>query len=185
MKHWFVAMALVATTFSGLPWAQAVEVVEVVDDAPAAPTVAAQRSSSDCAAGSERQRIGVSVKPPEGSQLSTVVFDVDYPEKQVAIPGSRNAPSVSERLSGAPGIATVAMNDKDGSVRVVITAGAALPTSKRLFVLEFDVCQGATPPTAADYTCTLGGCVAMNAPVEGCSCNLSLEPAANVPAAKP
>lgn len=185
MKCWLVSILVgVSASMTALA-AGAVEVVEI--DEPTAVVAPPTRlpSSADCSTVVARQKIEVSVRPPEGSELSTVVFDIDYPEKQVALPGSRNNPSVSERLSGAPGIATIAMNDKDDSVRVVVTASAALPTSKRLFALEFDVCQGAAAPTAADYACTIGGCVAMTAPIEGCVCSLEILPPPSVPAAKP
>ncbi len=183
MKRWYFAMTMVVSLGWWPTWAPAVEVVEIEDAADAAASPAATPASADCPAGTTRQSIDLAVKPPEGAQLSTVVFDIDYPEKRVAIPGSRNQPSVSERLSGAPGAATVAMNDKDGSLRVVLTASVALPTEKRMFALEFDVCAGATPPVAADYGCSIGGCVAMTAPVEGCQCSVALSAAA--PAAKP
>lgn len=143
--------------------------VTVVATPPPAPT-----SPSSCPAGDQRQQLAVFVTPPEGSSISTAVFDLAYDAKRVGLPGSRNEDSVRARFRGFPEGSVSAINDRDGSVRVVVTGTKSLSRKLPLFHVEFDVCAGATPPGLDAYTCTVASCVATHIPVEGCSCRLEI-----------
>jgi len=80
---------------------------------------------------------------------------VDYPESQVTIPGSGNATSVRQTIINVQSGALSQPNDLDFALREIL-AGTANPlTPGNLFTINFFDCQGATPPTAADFTCTV------------------------------
>jgi hypothetical protein len=80
---------------------------------------------------------------------------VDYPEGQVTIPGSGNATSVRQSIINVQSGALSQPFDLDYALREQI-AGTANPlTPGRLFTMNFLDCLGATPPTAADFTCTV------------------------------
>jgi len=133
---------------------------------------------ADCATSGVIQKISITLRPPQGSGISTVAVDLGYDAARVAIPGQRDAESVKQRIQGFPQGAVSAVNDSNGKVRVVLAATNPLPVNDRtLFVVSFDVCNDAAAPTAADYTCVASGCVAMSAPVDGCTCDLAIETA--------
>lgn len=121
-----------------------------------------------------QQRLAVSLVPPNGVELSTVVIEFAYDRTQVAIPGKRNDASVKDRFEGFPAGAISAVNDMEGKSRIVVAASAALPVRDSLFVLTVDVCAGASP-SADEYSCTVSSCVAMNAPVDGCRCVVRID----------
>jgi len=155
----FVAVALAA------------RVPAQVDSVPPAATDA----SSDCVSGKVVQKIAVTLTPPEGSDISTVAFDITYDAARVAIPGERDAESVKQRVQGFPAGAITAVNDKNGEVRVVLAGTKPLPVAEEpVFFVSFDVCQGAEPPVVSDYACVASGCVAMTVPVEGCTCAVAI-----------
>jgi hypothetical protein len=136
---------------------------------------AEKAAAPSCPAGEEPQRLAVFVTPPEGSSITTAVFDIDYDEKRVALPGVRFEDSVRNRFHGFPEGSVNAINDKDDSVRVVVTGTKSLSRKLALFTVEFDVCQGATEPAIADYSCTIASCVATTVPVDGCTCRIEFE----------
>lgn len=166
MKMAVLAAFLLAPALAGPAHGVDVTVVATPPAGPAAP--------SSCPAGDERQKVAVFVTPPEGSSISTAVFDLAYDAKRVGLPGRRNEDSVRARFGGFPEGAVSAINDKDGSVRVVVTGTKSLSRKLPLFHVEFDVCAGATPPALDAYTCTVASCVATHIPVEGCSCRLEI-----------
>ncbi len=78
---------------------------------------------------------------------------IDYPEGKVTIPGSGNATSVRQTIINVQSGALSSPFDLDYALREQI-AGTSNPlTPGRLFTINFLDCLGATPPTAADFTC--------------------------------
>lgn len=168
MKMAVLAAFVFASALAAPGGVRAVDVT-VVGTPPAAPTAPAS-----CPAGDQRQKLAVFVVPPEGSSISTAVFDLAYDAKRVGLPGRRNEDSVRARFQGFPEGSVSAINDKDASVRVVVTGTKSLSRKLPLFRVEFDVCAGATAPAVADYGCTIASCVATHIPVEGCTCRLEI-----------
>src|SRR5262249_20712722 len=87
--------------------------------------------------------------PPAGIDVAGITVLVDYPEAQVTIPGSGNATSVKQSILDVPQGAISSPNDLDDALREAIASTAALPPG-RLFTIQFEDCQGATPPVAGD-----------------------------------
>ena len=96
--------------------------------------------------------IDIVVNPsPDGPGVAGVIFFLDYPEGKIGLPGSGR---VNERVRNTPRGALVATNDRDYGIRVVVAATSDLPT-ERVMTLDFERCEGASPPTAADFGCTV------------------------------
>ena len=95
----------------------------------------------------------VSFTPP-GVDVAGVTVLVDYPEGQVSIPGSGNALSVKQSILNVPSGAFSSPNDLDFALREGVASTSAL-TPGPIFTIKFEDCQGATPPTPADFTCTV------------------------------
>jgi hypothetical protein len=98
----------------------------------------------------------VSFAVPDSSVIvQGLTLLVDYPEARVTIPGSGNATSVRQTIINVQSGALSQPFDLDYALREQI-AGTAHPlTPGQLFTINFLDCQGATPPTAADFTCTV------------------------------
>src|SRR5262249_54670279 len=63
------------------------------------------------------------------------------------------------------------------ALRELVTKPAAItPRPGNLFTMNFQGCQGATPPTAGDFTCVVESATAPDGvtPVEGATCTVSL-----------
>ena len=95
----------------------------------------------------------ISFTPP-GVDVAGVTVLVDYPEGQVSIPGSGNALSVKQSILNVPSGAFSSPNDLDFALREGVASTTAL-TPGPIFTIKFQDCQGATPPTPADFTCTV------------------------------
>ena len=176
-----LALLAVVVSASGAIGDVAVDVVPTAAAKPAGePTVA-----PSCEAQEEPLVVAVFVTPPEGSGISTAVFELSYDAEKLAIPGHRNDESVKERFDGFPQGAISAVNDMDGAMKVVVTGTKALPRRKPLFTIRFDVCAGAKQASAADLTCKVGSCVAMTTPVDGCTCRVEPAEAEKEEAAPP
>jgi cysteine-rich repeat protein len=82
---------------------------------------------------------------------------VDYPDGRVGIPGKLGETSVRGRISNVPGGFSGTPSDLDYALREAI--GASIPGTKltetRIFSVSFDLCFGATAPSAADFPCTV------------------------------
>jgi len=104
-------------------------------------------------AGSART-FSFSFAAPGGLAVAGITVFVDYPEGQVVIPGSGGATSVKQSITNLPQGAFSAPNDLDYALRESVASSSALPPG-RIFTVQFQDCEGATPPTPADFTCTV------------------------------
>ena len=95
----------------------------------------------------------VSFTPP-GVDVAGVTVLVDYPEGQVTIPGSGNALSVKQSILNVPAGAFSSPDDLDFALRESIASSSVL-TPGAIFTIKFEDCQGATPPTPQDFTCSV------------------------------
>ena len=115
----------------------------------------------------------VNFAPPAGLGVAGVTVLVDYPEAQVVIPGSGGSTSVKQSILNLPQGAFSAPNDLDYALREAIASSSAL-TPGRLFTIQFQDCQGATPPTPQDFTCTVEDASDPNGnTVSGVTCTVS------------
>ncbi len=91
-----------------------------------------------------------------GLVLTGAGFFLNYPDGVVALPGIGQDAVVNARFSSNDFSATA--NDLDYAVRTILfeNSGAGVGPGT-LTTIEFDLCQGAAPPTACDFTCTIEG----------------------------
>ena len=95
-----------------------------------------------------------SVTYSASGDLAGIKVLVNYPEGQVSIPGSGNDSSVRSHITNLPSGAFSTPNDLDYALREVVASASALPPG-RLFTINFQDCQGASPPSPAGFTCTV------------------------------
>lgn len=103
---------------------------------------------------SSTRSFDVSFTPPQSKSAAGVSVLLDYPEGKVVIPGSGNDGNVVASISKTPFGASSQPNDTDWALTMVVAKGTAI-TPGRLFEVKFQDCADATPPTPADFTCTV------------------------------
>jgi cysteine-rich repeat protein len=96
----------------------------------------------------------VSFAPPAGVQIAGITVLLDYPEGQVAIPGSGNDALVLGSISHVPFGRLSSPNDLDYALIEAVVGGSPI-TPGRLFTVTFNDCASATVPTPSDFTCTV------------------------------
>jgi len=89
-----------------------------------------------------------------GANVAAVQVLLDYPEGKIVIPGSGNDNNVLGSISNTPPGALLVSNDLDYALIQSVTSLSGL-TAGPIFRVTFDDCQGATPPTPADFACTV------------------------------
>jgi len=126
---------------------------------------------------------------PFGSQTATVSFDqgsaavgltgltlvVRYNDTKVAIPGSASDAQVNASVTPA-GSFSVTPGDTNYALRGVVldTFFAGVP-SGTAFTIDFDTCDGAPAPTAADFSCAVESASdEAFAPVTDATCSVSV-----------
>jgi hypothetical protein len=118
----------------------------------------------------------VSFAVPDSSVLvQGLTVLVDYPESEVTIPGSGNVVSVRQAIINVQPGALSSPFDLDNALREQI-AGTANPLTSGLplFTINFFDCVGATPPTAADFSCTVQVATdPLGLPDDGVTCTVS------------
>ena len=128
-----------------------------------------------CTEGTTHDPFVVSFAVPDSSVLvQGLTVLVDYPETKVTIPGGGNATSVRQTIINVQSGALSQPNDLDYALREVL-AGTSHPlTPGSLFTINFLDCLGATPPTAADFTCTVEVATdPFGLPDQGVTCSVS------------
>ena len=109
-----------------------------------------------CTPATTHRPFTVSFSVPDSSvivQGMTVL--VDYPEGQVTIPGTGTDTSVKQSIINVQSGAISQPNDLDYALRDNLAGTSHALNPGNLFTINFLDCQGATPPTAADFTCTV------------------------------
>jgi hypothetical protein len=111
---------------------------------------------ASCTPATTNRPFSVSFAVPDSSVIvQGLTLVIDYPEAQVTIPGSGNATSVRLAIINVQSGALSQPFDLDYALREQIAATANPLTPGRLFTINFLDCLGATPPTAADFSCTV------------------------------
>ena len=128
-----------------------------------------------CVAGETQRPFSVSFAVPDSSVIvQGLTLLIDYPEMQVTIPGSGAALTVRQSLSNLQAGALSSPFDLDTALREQIAGTASPLTPGVLFTVNFLDCVGATPPTAADFGCTVEAASdPLGQPDEGVTCTVS------------
>lgn len=132
--------------------------------------------------------------PPLGENASSVTALVGYRSNVVSLPGKGTGSCVGgsndgkactsgvdcpnglcqqprARIKNTQSGSIVGVNDLDYAVRVVATRSSPIAPG-RIFSVDFDTCQGAAAPTAADFGCAVSGCASSFGPIDGCTCTV-------------
>jgi hypothetical protein len=123
--------------------------------------------------GGSARAVVVQLTPPFGQSVAGATFLLDYPEDVVTIPGSGNASSVTAAISGVPPGVLASAFDLDTALRVAVASAQNLPAGP-MFTVTFEDCQGATPPQATDFVCTVDAVDGVGLPVPGTTCSVTL-----------
>ena len=129
-----------------------------------------------CTAAGTTLSVDVSFTPPTGVDVAGITVFLRYPDGVVRIPGFANASSVLDRITNLPDNGFPTPNDLDYALRVVLFSvdGSPFPAG-RLFTVQFDTCQGATPPAVSDFRCTVESAADANSnTVNGTTCAVTL-----------
>jgi len=132
---------------------------------------AADCTAQACKPGKERAAFSVEFTPPPAPDVSTAVFRIGYRTDLLSLPGSGTDTSVQTRLT-TPEHAVMAFNDLDYALRIVAARTPSLPEGL-LVTIDFDRCDGARAPTAADVSCAVEACAASTGPIDGCRCQVT------------
>lgn len=126
--------------------------------------------ADDCPAAG-RVPVVVAFAVPEGNNPSTLTVEVAYPKDQLAIPGTRNEQGVLERVSGFPKDGVHAINDQDGTLRVVIAGTSAIDPGP-IFTIDFDACEKTAFAAVEKMRCSVVGCAGKYGKITDCTCNV-------------
>jgi cysteine-rich repeat protein len=135
---------------------------------------------SDCAVAactpSGSVNVTVNFTPPAGMSLLSGVVLLSYDDSKISIPGSLGDPPVVARFA-SPSFAT-SPNDVDYAVRVVLQDPFLIGVAAgEAFTVQFDTCQGAPAPTAADLGCMFVDAADTNfVTVLGTTCSVTVGP---------
>jgi cysteine-rich repeat protein len=108
-----------------------------------------------------------------GSNVAWLTVLLDYPEGKVSIPGSGSGVPAGI-ITDNPGGSFANANDLDHALRELVAAGGAI-TPGLLFRVHFEDCQGASAPSAGEFTCTVVSASDPDSqPVGGVTCAVTI-----------
>jgi cysteine-rich repeat protein len=122
---------------------------------------------------------GATVNWASPVSVGSLTVLLDYPEGRVNIPGSGGGIPAGI-LFGFPSGTSPQANDignQGYALReVIVKATAITPRPGQLFKINFEDCQGVTPPTAGDFVCTVETAFAPDGltPVAGATCSVTV-----------
>jgi hypothetical protein len=124
-----------------------------------------------CTAASPTVTVQVNFIAPAADDALSAIVLVGYQSDLVSLPGAGSAPGsrVKNRLSNS----IVQVNDLDYALQVEVSRFSGRIPSGRLVTADFDACDGAPGPTAADFGCSVMSCSNAFGPVDGCRCTVS------------
>ena len=110
------------------------------------------------------------------SDVAGITVYLEYPEGKVSLPAGGSDQQVQARISGTPSNALVQANDLDYALSLGVVKTSAFPAGQ-LFVVQFDDCTGAQPPSDAEFPCTVTDASDRNGGVvSGVTCAATLAP---------
>jgi hypothetical protein len=123
---------------------------------------------SACTATTPIQTLRIDFQAPSGSSASATAVLVGYRSDRVSLPGSGSM--AGSRVKMRPAGTSQLVNDLNYAVRVVVQANSGTIPDGKLFTIDFDTCQGASPVTPADFGCSVESCGSSFGPIDGCTC---------------
>ncbi|HUI24589.1 MAG TPA: hypothetical protein VL403_00790 [Candidatus Kryptonia bacterium] len=132
---------------------------------------------ASCTAAGTTLTVHVNFAPPAGSDVAGLTVFLRYPDGVVRIPGMANDDQVQNSITDLPDGAFSTPNDLDYALRLVIfTTDQSSLQPGLLFTVQFDRCQGAAAPTAADFHCTVESAAdADGKSVDGTTCSVTVQ----------
>ena len=135
---------------------------------------AADCAVETCTPTTPTRAVALALTAPPGQAVNGATLLLTYRSRLVSLPGSGADSSVRSRVTDTPANAIVAVNDRDYALRIVLARSTGIPAEK-IAVVEFDSCQGAAIPTAADFACVVEGCAGTFGNVEDCGCTVTMQ----------
>jgi cysteine-rich repeat protein len=131
-----------------------------------------------CAQTTPTRQVRVNFDAPPAQTVAGMTVLLDYPEGKVIVPGSGGHPPSGSVpvtvITGLPAGAVGNINDFEHVFREVVASGSGFPEGQ-LFVANFESCQGATAPSAGEFTCTvLDASDAFGLDVVGVTCTVEV-----------
>lgn len=130
-------------------------------------------NSCNSASGTVDVRVVFTV--PVGKDITSATVYLRYPDGVVRIPGSGSGQTVQDRIS-VPSFANFTPNDLDYALQILLFQfdGSAIPPPE-LFTVQFDTCQGASPPSGVQFRCVILDATATDlSPVVGATCGVEV-----------
>jgi hypothetical protein len=116
------------------------------------------------------QTVTVNLAVPGGQSVSGLGVLVAYRTSIVSLPSS----GLSSRVRNRPPNALVTTAGLGYALRVMLTPQSPIAPG-RIFTVDFDRCQGAAAPTAADFSCSVESCADSGGEaVNGCACSVAV-----------
>src|SRR5690606_7219168 len=106
-------------------------------------------------------------------RVGAVTVLLGYRQGVLSLPGEKNAPAVTARVSARTAGAQVFVNDLGSALRVVVSNQGGLPAGP-LVDVELDRCVGAAAPQLADLSCQVEACAKGGARLRQCTCAAAL-----------
>jgi cysteine-rich repeat protein len=117
--------------------------------------------------------VDVSFAPPAGGRIGGLTLLVDFPEGKVTLPGAPGPPVPDGVVTGVPEGSLSIPVHLGHALRVTVARRGALVAGP-IFRVRFQGCRGASPPSAADFSCTaLEATDDFANPVAGVTCTVT------------
>ena len=108
-----------------------------------------------CSAAGTTTSTNVNVQT-SGNNLRSITLLVNYPDGTVNIPGTGADSFVQGRVTNRPGGFTPTIVDLNYALFASFSSASFnITNNQRIFVVNYDRCEGAPPATAEDFTCTV------------------------------
>lgn len=138
-------------------------------------TAASAAPPVDCTKVHGRRTVAIHLSAPAEPKASAVTVRLQYPPA-FAVPGDGAAASVRDRVHTKLTNTTVAANDGEQGLRVVLARATGIPSGE-VATVELDAC---TEPaaTASEIPCEVEGAGSSTGAVTGVTCSIHSQPEA-------
>lgn len=138
------------------------------------PAIVRAEVAKPCISSGRHFKLAVEFVASSELKATAVTFVVNYP-KAVNLPGTQADPKVRERVHTALSNSTMAANDSESNLRIVVTRAAGV-TSGAMAMIDFDVCRSGKPPQIDEFHCQVEAAGSSTGAVSGTSCSLTILP---------
>ncbi len=116
-----------------------------------------------------RHKVAVALQSHPAWEPTAATIHLSYRTDKLSLPGTGKDKSVVERVDFGESSSINAVFDVDHSLRVVRADAKRIPVP--MVVVEFDGCEGASPPSVDDLDCVVEGCAHVGGVLkDGCFC---------------